>query len=631
MSTITPIFSAETAHDFFSEVYGTGHRNFVQPPWMPTPPPPEVEMDCSPITTVEVNRALKRMRSSSAPSPFDRVGYVVFKRSPSLVPVLVHLFNLCWAQSIIPHEWKVAAITLIAKASANQDASNPAHFRPIALTPCIGKLFTTILRNRWLSFMLTNRYLDPSLQKAFMPTVSGCTEHQFKLSSMLHDAQCKHKSVAVCWLDLANAYGSVHHSLIQFSLLHCHAPPQFLSILQVLYSGLSATVLSADWETPLVSLQKGIYQGDPLSVVIFNTVMNTLVDTISTRIYLGYQFSSSSRKVNILQYADDTCLVANSPASCQYLLSRVSQWLGWSGMAAKVPKCQCMSLQSSTGVVRDPQLHLGGVPIPCTLDPVRFLGLNVHVRRTTSLSKNTILSKLDAMMKAVDKTPTTRRQKLLLYSRAVCPRLTWPLLIQEFPTSWVVKQLDSITTCYLKRWAGLSKPANTAILYLPRSMSGLNLPRLSTVHQKLQISLQCQLLTSRDNCVRSLADRGLKTELDATRKKFRPAVLARDVLIERPDGNRKSLVRAAKAVVADDTNCVLKEKLHSLGKQGELSRCMDVRCGRVWSVVVQSLPEEQMKFSLNAALDVLPHNANLHLWKKRQDHCAATASHSFMS
>ena len=167
-------------------------------------------MDCSPITAVEVNRTLKRMRSSSAPSHFDRVGYVVFKRCPSLVPVPVHLFILCWTQSIIPHEWKVVAIRLIAKASANHDASNPAHFQPIALTPCIGKLFTTLLRNRWLSFILANRYLDPSLQKAFMPTVSGCTEHQFKLSSILHEAQCKHKTLAVCWLDLANAYGSVH-------------------------------------------------------------------------------------------------------------------------------------------------------------------------------------------------------------------------------------------------------------------------------------------------------------------------------------------------------------------------------------------------------------------------------------
>ena len=176
----------------------------------------------------------------------------------------------------------------------------------------------------------------------------------------------------MCWLDLANAYGCVHHALIQFSLQHYYDPPQFLSILQALYSGLSATIISADWETPLITLEKGVYQGDPLSVVIFNTVMNTLVDTISTRSDLGYQFSRSSRRVNILQYADDTCLVANSPASCQHLLLWVSKWLGWSEMAAKVPKCQCISLQASTGTLKDPPLHLDGVPIPFTLDPVRF-------------------------------------------------------------------------------------------------------------------------------------------------------------------------------------------------------------------------------------------------------------------
>ena len=81
-------------------------------------------------------------------------------------------------------------------------------------------------------------------------------------------------------------------------------------------------------------------------------------------------------------------------------------------------------------------------------------------------------------------------------------------------------------------------------------------------------------------------------------------------------------------VVADAANCVLEEKLHSLGKQGELSKCMDVTYGRVWSVVVQSLPEEQMKFCLNAALYVPPHNANLHLWKKRQDPSCPLCSNS---
>ena len=135
---------------------------------------------------------------------------------------------------------------------------------------------------------LANKYLDPSRLYA---TVPGCTEHHLKLSSVLNEV---HKALAVCWLDLANAYGSVHHSLINFSLQHYHAPPQFLATVQGLYSGLNAKVISADWETPVISLEKGVYQGDPLSVVIFNTVINTLIDTVSLRADLGYQFSNYS-------------------------------------------------------------------------------------------------------------------------------------------------------------------------------------------------------------------------------------------------------------------------------------------------------------------------------------------------
>jgi hypothetical protein len=195
-----PAFTEATAYKYFTDVYHSGPRNFVQPEWMPTPSLPDVEMDCSPFTPSEILRVIKRMKSGSAPSPFDRVGYVIFKKCPALIPALVHLFNICWAQAFIPHEWKTAAVKLIAKGSAAEDATNPGNFRPIALTPCISKIFTTLLRNRWLKYMLVNGYLDSSLQKAFMPTVPGCTEHHLKLSSIIAEAKSKHKSLAICWL-----------------------------------------------------------------------------------------------------------------------------------------------------------------------------------------------------------------------------------------------------------------------------------------------------------------------------------------------------------------------------------------------------------------------------------------------
>ena len=213
----------------------------------------------------------------------------MFKKCPALLVALHDLFNICWVQSIVPSQWKTASVKLIAKQAAKQDPTLPSNFRPIALTPCVGKLFTTIL---WLSFMLTNNYLDRSIQKGFMPRSPGCIEHHQKLATILRDAKQKHKALAVCWLDLANAYGSVHHFLIHFTLQHYHAPPQFLEIIQSFYSNLSAKVNSNSWSTPLIPLKIGVYQGDPLSVVIFNTVINTMVEVIKTRPDLGYHITN---------------------------------------------------------------------------------------------------------------------------------------------------------------------------------------------------------------------------------------------------------------------------------------------------------------------------------------------------
>ena len=433
---ITPNFSQEEAYEFFKKVYHAEPRNFVQPAWMPTPPSPslETEFDSDEIREDEIFTAIKRSKSSSTPSPFDRVSYLIFKRCPSLQTALLDLFNDCWSQSVIPTQWKMAAIKLIAKSSAMDEPTSPSNFCPIALTSCIGKLFTTILRNRWLDYMTENGFLNRSIQKAFMSATPGCVEHHCKLATILAEARKKHKSLAVCWLDLANAYGCVHHSLIQFSLQHYHALPQFCQILQSLYSDLRGKVITNEWETPTISLDIGVYQGDPLSVVIFNTVINTLVDTLQSRIDLGYTLSKSTCKVNLLQYADDTCLLADSPAACQHLLEIVEQWLQWSGMRANVCKCHSLALQGSTRKLIDPQLLIDGETIPFIgNNSIKFLGMRIQVPHNTTTTKETLMTNLNRMLQAVDQCPLTSHQKLRLFKAGICPRLSWLLLIEELP------------------------------------------------------------------------------------------------------------------------------------------------------------------------------------------------------
>lgn len=149
-----------------------------------------------------------------------------------------------------------------------------------------------------------------------MPSIPGCIEHYTKLAAAISEAHTRHKSLCARWLDLANSYGSGHHDLIKFSLNHYHAPEKMTNMVSDFYSGLTATVSTRTGSTQSIPLRIGVYQGDPLSVTIFNTVMNTYVDSLKRFQELGYKFTSSNQSLDIFQYADDTCLVTDGPSTC---------------------------------------------------------------------------------------------------------------------------------------------------------------------------------------------------------------------------------------------------------------------------------------------------------------------------
>ena len=263
--------------------------------------------------------------------------------------------------------------------------------------------------------------------------------------------------------------------------------------------------------------------------------MYPVADWCLPRRYLGYTITGSRHQVNLLQYTDGTCLLANSPASCQHLLNMVDNWLKWSGMKAKVPKCHSIALQGSSGRPVDPKLHLAGDAIPYAANgSVKLLGVQIHVPHDISDTKKALATRLQWMLERVDACPVTRQQKLCLYKAGICPRLSWLLTIEDLPISWVEKQIEVVATKYLKKWAGLVKSANTALLYLPQKMRGLHLPSLTSLYKRLQVSRQSQLLTPPNPCVRHLAEKNLQHELGLSRKEFQASVVVRDILVLDP-------------------------------------------------------------------------------------------------
>ena len=81
----------------------------------------------------------------------------------------------------------------------------------IALSNTLGKVFHLLLSKRTTTFLTENKLIDPSIQKAFLPGISGCTEHNAVMDEIIQDVRKKKKTLHITFFDLEDAFGAVPH------------------------------------------------------------------------------------------------------------------------------------------------------------------------------------------------------------------------------------------------------------------------------------------------------------------------------------------------------------------------------------------------------------------------------------
>ena len=267
---------------------------------------------------------------------------------------------------------------------------------------------------------------------------------------------------------------------------------------------------------------------------------------------------------------------ATPPAGCQHLLDMMQRWLEWSQLKAKVPKCCSMAIQASTGKRVSPILTISGRVIPPVEDGAfKFLGMPVWVYSSNDDAWSSLRGYLQHMLMAIDKTPLTCQQKLRLFKHGVCPRLSWFLLVDDFPISWLKRDLQPLATEALMEWARLTRHSYTTILSLPFKRGGLALPSLVREHKKLQASKMVQLITSQDPGVRKVADLRLLEEKKRQRIKFRPAVLEDSIQTQDHPQSRRALTGAVKTLLSEEEDDGLHLSLCQLPAQGEMTRAWE--------------------------------------------------------
>ena len=131
--------------------------------------------------------------------------------------------------------------------------------------------------------MVDNGYIDKSIQKGFLRKTPGCVEHTQALMEELKDAKSTRQQIFVVWVDLMNAYGQVPHNLILYALRHYKFPEWIIEYMFKYYDELIVRVVTQNWNTYWILCMLGLFKGDPLSVALFLTVFNLLLDPLKVQ------------------------------------------------------------------------------------------------------------------------------------------------------------------------------------------------------------------------------------------------------------------------------------------------------------------------------------------------------------
>ena len=101
-----------------------------------------------------------------------------------------------------------------------------------------------------------------------------------------------------------------------------------------------------------------------------------------------------------------------------------------------------------------------------------------------------LVSLLTNLIKEIDLMPLHPKNKILIYSRYVLPKLSWHLTIASISKTWISENLDSIFVQYIRKWLELPIFGTLSNVYLTSSKFGLNIIPPSTKFMQCQTTIR---------------------------------------------------------------------------------------------------------------------------------------------
>ena len=179
----------------------------------------------------------------------------------------------------------------------------PKDCRPITCLPLMWKILTAQIREE-ICYSLTSRGLFPGEQKGCCKGSRSAAELLYINQHILNESKTRQKNLAMAWIDYKKAYDMVPHSWIINSLKMYKISHELKNFVDQTMKTWRVELTAGGRSLAEAKIQRGIFQGDALSLLLFIIAMIPL-NLILRKCTAGYKLSRSQENINHLMYMDD--------------------------------------------------------------------------------------------------------------------------------------------------------------------------------------------------------------------------------------------------------------------------------------------------------------------------------------
>jgi Reverse transcriptase (RNA-dependent DNA polymerase) len=475
---------------------------------LPTPKTPSTQLRAErflkPFSGMEVLKRVRRLDNHTAAGP-DGI-QKDHLNDPARAALITFLYNRALSSRTLPSAWLENRTTLIPK--EGKDTSVAANCRPITIGSLLGRVFWGLVSDRLGKAI----HLSPR-QKGFVKE-AGCFNNVHTLSELLYLMKTKEGGTAV-QLDVKKAFDTAPHDAIAKALANKGVPRFFCTLVARSYEGVHTSIAHQEGNIA-VQLLRGVKQGDPLSPLLFNLILEPLL----LRLERMAGFALGNIRVSVLAFADDLFLLATNPKGAQALLNVTEAYLRKLGMSLAPEKSLAINIQRHNGAWKftDPKLTLNGVPLQAAVKETRFRYLGGYLGPDGEVDVDQTVRDIETVLRRLTTLRLTSTNKFTLLSKHLVPHFLHQLTL-ALPKESRLKEIDAMIRTVLRKILHLPQWTNQWILYTSIRNGGLGFPNLCNMVTMVGLRLGRKFRLSDDPLLRSIwPGSQLKKKLDSWRK-----------------------------------------------------------------------------------------------------------------